>query len=227
MKFKSTLLAQASGSLAGNVFARNKGGQYIRARGLVKNSNTAAQQNVRNSLKTLSQSWTSILTETQRDAWTTYAKNVPLVNSLGDPTIISGLAMYIRCNSPRLSAGIAAVLDGPTTMTLGTFTPVTAAINHTTGWSIVFDDTDEWANADGGAMIFYQSRPLSVGVNFFKGPFQYFSITLGATMTPPISPTTPPNLFPGAAGNGYFLRIQATLADGRLTSAQILKLVAT
>lgn len=200
---------------------------YTRARANVTNPNTPRQQAVRNALSSLSQAWTSTLSQVQRESWSTYASNVSIINTLGAPINISGLAMFIRCNSPRSQAGQALVLDGPTTYTLGTFTPITAILNHSTGWAATYDNTDEWATNTGGLLLFYTSRPQSVGINFFKGPFQYAGGIPGNTITPPTPPATVNPTVPYAAGQKGFLRIQATLADGRLSSSQIVTAVAT
>lgn len=221
MKFASNLLAQASGSLAGTTFSHNKGGMYVRNRSIPTNPSTAAQQNVRNALKQLTTGWQD-LGSTDRDAWAIYASNVPILNKLGQPRPIPALAMYLRCNSPRLSneGPTAVVTGGPTIYSLATFTipSVTVTSNHPV---LAFTNTDDWAIADGGYMFVYLSKPQAPTINFFKGPYNFIGAIEGATMTPPTSPHT----FSGTTlvtPVKYFMRINVSNADGRLSSSAIL-----
>lgn len=220
MKFKSTIFAQTSGSLAGKTFAHNQGGLYTRARAIPVNPNTFAQQNVRNALKTLTGRWGSAVTAAQRAAWATYAANVPLINTLGDARPIGALSMYVRCNVPRLSnEGTAFIVDdGPTVYSLGTFSapsPTRASAN----FSIAYTNTDDWAIADGGFLFAYVSKPQSKTINFFKGPYLFLGEVAGNTMTPPTSPAVMTPAQPAMASQRYFFRFNASNADGRLTSS--------
>lgn len=221
MKFSSNLLAQASGSLAGTVFSHNKGGMYVRNRSIPTNPATAAQQNVRNALKQLTTGWAD-LTAAQRLAWSTYATNVPILNKLGAARPIPALAMYLRCNSPRLAndGPTAVVPDGPTIYSLATFTIPTISVtaNHIV---LAYTNTDDWAIADGGFMYLYVSKPQNQTINFFKGPYNFLGEIAGDTMTPPTSPHT----FSGltlVTGVRYFVRINVTNADGRLSSSALI-----
>lgn len=219
MKLKSALLTQASGSVGGATFAHNQGGMYIRARSIPTNPSSAYQTAVRNILSGLSQAWSQTLTGAQRTAWATYAANVPLISTLGDSRPVSGLSMYNRCNVPRIQAGLARVDTAPTTYTLGTFTNVTITATGSTGLlSVAFTNTDSWDSATTGALLVYSSRPQSVGINFFKGPYRYAGKIPGAG-TPPTSPQTVTSPFALTAGQKVFTQVQATLTDGRLTAA--------
>jgi hypothetical protein len=218
VKFKSNIITQASGSVGGSTFAHNQGGLYIRARSIPTNPSTAQQQAVRNALTALTGSWTSALTQAQRDAWTTYATNVPIIGTLGDSRKISGLSMYVRCNVPRLQAGVSRIDTAPTTFTLGTLTNPTVTASATSPQlSIAFTNTDAWATAAGGYMLVYASRGQSAGINFFKGPYQYAGKITGAS-TPPTTPKTIVTPFALTAGQKVFIQAVATLADGRLTA---------
>lgn len=219
MKFKSALVTQASGSAGGATFAHNSGGLYMRARSIPTNPSTAFQTAVRNILSGLSQAWSATLTTAQRTAWDTYATNVPLIGPLGDSRKVGGLAMYIRCNTPRVQAGLSSIAAAPTIFTLGTFTNPTLTITASTGLiSVAFTNTDLWASATTGALLVYSSRPQSVGINFFKGPYRLAGKIVGATV-PPTSPVSVTSPFTLTAGQKVFVQIQATLPDGRLSAA--------
>lgn len=228
MKYKSQVYSQASGSIAGTTHSHNQGGLYTRARSIPVNSNTAAQQKIRNAMATLTSRWQSVVTPAQRAAWATYASNVPLINSLGDARPIGALSMYVRCNSPRVYLDGAGLIidDGPTTMSLGTFTPISATC-AAGALSVTFDNTDDWATGDGGFLLLYGSKQLSPTINFFKGPFKIIDAITGSTMTPPTSPHADTITPAPAAGNVIYLRCNASGPDGRLSSSQIVRIVCT
>jgi len=202
----------ASGKAGAMVASHNKGGQYIRARTTPTNPRTQFQQDVRNSLSTLSSSWRS-LTQLQRTGWEIYGTQVPTTNALGDSIIISGIAAYVRANTPRLQAGLSLVSDAPTifdsgdtggfdvTLTNashGTFTLQTLPTGWTTGTSAT-------------AALLYTSRPQNVTINFFGGPYR-----LAAVLA---SPATAMGFTPAfnIGGDQMFFRARITREDGRLS----------
>ena len=231
MKFKSALVTQASGSVGGFTAAHNAGGLYLRARSIPVNVNSIAQQESRNALSALVTRWTGVLTPAQRAAWELYASNVPVTDALGDPRNISGLAMFVRCNQPRLRSGEAIVDDGPSIFTeanltpigIGTITPGAAGVATV---QVTFTNTDDWANADDGALILQLGLPQSAGVNFFAGPFRWVANQSGSGIMAPSSPVTLTSPFPIATGNRVFVRGRASNDDGRLSAPQIVSDVA-
>lgn len=226
MKFKSTVFAQASGSIGGTTFSRNKGGMYVRNRGLVKNPNTPAQQVVRTALKALTTAWVSTLSATNQAQWATYAANVPLLNALGDSRAIPALAMFVRCNSPRLIAGLAEVNTGPTVFAVANLTTPVPTVSHTTGLSTAYTNTDLWATAAGGGLLIFASKPQNASINFFKGPFNYLAKVAGAA-TAPTSPLVTAYPYTLTAGQKVFIRYIASNADGRLSADVIQATIVT
>lgn len=228
MLFKSPLLSQASGSVAGSVFSHNKGGMYMRARTTPVNPNTDAQQSVRDSMRVLVDAWTNTLTQTERDSWNLYAFNTPLLNKLGDPTKRTGQNMFVRSNLPRLHAAMPVIETAPVTFDLGSFTPLTGFTADASADTFTFNfgTTDPWANAAGGVMFIYQSRPVNPTVLFFKGPWQLGSIIEGDP-TPPTSPHTFNSLFGMTTGQRVYLKVRVGQADGRLSEPQIISALVT
>lgn len=219
MKLKSALIAQGSGSIAGSVFSHNRGGMYIRNRSIPTNPSSAFQQVVRNAMGQLSARWGSVLTQVQRDAWTTYANNVPLVDTLGDSRAVTGQNQYNRSNVPRLQAGIAGFMDAaPGNFNLGSFTPPSVTFNATTDVAAVtFTNTDAWASAVGGYMLWWFSNPQSPSIQFFKGPFRYAGKISGAA-SPPASPQNITLPFPIVVGQKVFGYCRVIQVDGRVST---------
>lgn len=227
MLFKSPVYSQASGSVAGLVYSRNAGGQYVRARVLPTNPSSPAQVFVRDAMRTLVNNWTSVLTDIQREGWNTYAFNTPTLNRVGDATHKSGQQMYIRSNIARIQSGVGAVANAPTVFNLGEFTPINTvtADGSADTISIAFNTADPWANADGGALLIYMGRPQNATRNFGKGPYQLLTAILGDSMLAPTSPVVPSSLFPLTTGQKVFLRITCCQADGRYSDAQLLQTI--
>ena len=118
MKYKSSLISVASGSLNGSTFSHNRFGAYIRNRTTPVNPSSQRQQDVRAVFTSLAADWSEVLTQAQRDAWTLYGENVETINNFGDPIHLTGINMFMRSNTVLLQAGLPQVNAGPTTFSL-------------------------------------------------------------------------------------------------------------
>lgn len=218
MKFKSHPYSEASGSIGGTVYAHNRGGQYVRARTIPVDPGSVYQQAVRMYMGTLSTAWSNILTAAQRGAWDNYADQVRIPDRLGDPRNVGGLGMYCRCNVPILQAGLTRVDDGPTTLTMPSFTAptFTNVVAGTLTVDVGFDPGDAWANEVGGALLVYASRGKTITINYFKGPYRFMDLVAGAA-SPPTSPQSMNLPFTVTAGQRVFFQARAVRADGRLS----------
>lgn len=221
MKYRGTIITDASGSLNGVTFSHNRGGAYTRNRAIPTNPNTIYQQAVRGFNAQLSSAWLNVLTPAQRAAWDVYAENVLLPDTIGEPRNAGGLGMYIRSNVPRLQAGLARVDDGPTTYNLGDVTnpSVTDADAGAGDSDVTFNESDDWVGEDGAAMLWLISRGQNASINYFKGPYRFAGTIDGDSTTPPTSPATLTLPFPVAAGQRVFYAARVTRADGRLSSS--------
>ena len=188
MLFQSAILTRGSGSIGGVVASHNAGGNYLRARTTPTDPGTSFQTAVRTTLASLQNIWTATLTQAQRDAWTTYAFNTPLLNPFGEPRTVTGLNMFTRVNVPGIQAGLPRIDDAPTDFNTGDVGLTSAAFSAAAGISISFDVTDEWVDEDDSGLLIYASRPQSIGVNFFKGPWRFAGVLLGDGITPLTSP---------------------------------------
>ena len=229
MKFKSPILSEASGSVAGLTASHNRYGMYFRQRVIPVNPATGLQVSIRGIFGNLSTAWQDSLTQTQRDAWELYASNVTLTDSLGNQVNVTGANMFIRCNTPRLQVGLPQVDDGPTEFSLGAFTQVGGVLSGSgDSYTVVFDNTDDWANEDGGGLLFYFGRPQAPTINFFKGPYRYGGIVLGDAVTAPTSPAAlTPLPWTYTSDQAGFIRCVASRADGRLSPTQRIRTIVT
>lgn len=226
MLIKSQLVTQVSGSIGGLTGSRNAGGMYFRARGLPTNPNTSRQQAVRNAVSLLATRYVEELSPSQRESWRLYAANVPLVGPLGDPRDIGPMPMYVRCNVPRIQAGLDIVDDGPTIFDQGPAVLTTANPTYQLAdpgvtpsqVSIPFDTAESWPNQDDSALLVYMSRPQNPSIERYHGPYRYVGAIEGADSDGPTPPAVLTNLpYEPAPDQHIWFRLRVTLADGRLS----------
>ncbi len=220
MLFKSALATELSGSLGGIVASHNRGGGYFRARTIPVNPATPQQEAVRGFMAFLTDAWSNVLTQVQREAWDTYAENVEITGPLGDPRNIGGLAHYVRSNVVRMQSPLPRVDDAPTKFGIGGYSPPTFASPSEATQDVLctFGALDNWVNETQAAMIVYTSRPQNPSINFFKGPYRLADRILGSQPAPPPSPATLVLAFPFIEGQKIFFRVNVTRANGRLST---------
>lgn len=216
MKFKSALVTQISGSIGGMTGSRNAGGLYFRGRAMPSNPNTPGQQAIRQTFGSLTNAW-HLLTQAQRDDWAVYAQNVPLPDRLGDQRNVSGQNQFVRANAPRVQAGLAIISAAPTTFNIGN-TPVPAAELVVDDAGTVSVNVTVGTPGIAGNILSYVSRPQTATINYFRGPYQLIGATAFASPGSAAVTAGGASPFAQAIGQKVFLRVQCTLADGRLSA---------
>ena len=93
----SALISEMRNKLNGSVFARNRGGAYLRTKVTPTNPMTIAQVQARSLLTSFSQAWRG-LTEDQRQAWLSVVDQWSRTDVFGDVVNPSGSTLYIRLN---------------------------------------------------------------------------------------------------------------------------------
>ena len=208
----------ASGSIAGNVFARNRFGNYMRARTKPINPNSPRQTAARLITTFLAEQWReSPMTQAKRDAWETYAAAINWQNALGEVVHLTGFQHFIRSNARRLACSLAIVSDAPTILSLpGADTAFAIAANATTQKiTVTFDDTVDWCDEAGGALQVHQGLPQNPTRNFFGGPWRFADSIDGSVGTPPTTPTDIDPSFVLVAGQKIWGKASLVRADGR------------
>jgi len=212
-------VVQMAGSIGGTTFARNRFGNYARARTKPTNPNTQQQQKVRSSIAALTARWSQILTADQRTAWNLYAANLNMLNRLGETVQLSGFNHYIRSNMLLLQNDLTPVDAGPTIFELPAKDPTLAitASEITQQISITFDNTLDWANETGGYMFKFQGIPQNPQRNFFTGPWRLLGHIDGNDATPPTSPDDQSTAFAITELQRQWLYARIARKDGRLS----------
>lgn len=204
-----------SGKVGGQVFARNRGGAYVRSRVNVVNPNTPLQQAVRGYFGQLAGQWYNFLTADERDSWTNWAAGTPRRNRIGGVIFLSGNSAFVGANTLRKQLQLPTVneVTGPNLLALmsapGTLT-ISAAPKRAILSGISVDD--EW-NQPGGALGLYISKPQNPTVEFFKGPYQLAGKLTGGTVGLTAGTITfSQNL---VVGMKTFYRLASSAPDGR------------
>ena len=213
-------IVSISGAMGGNVYARNRSGNYIRANTKPINPNTTRQQAVRNAMSDLVNRWSNVLTAAQRAAWDLYGVNVAVLNRLGESVYLTGQNHYIRSNSALARLGLTIVDDGPTIFTLPDVdtTFAVAGSEATNELTVTFDNTEAWANEDDAYLLLHCGVPQNAARNFFNGPWRYAGRVDGDATTPPATGATIAAPFVMTSGQHIWVYGRIVRADGRISN---------
>jgi hypothetical protein len=221
MKFASQVYTNVSGSVGGLVYSHNKGGMYTRGRAIPVNPNTDSQIAARSALSMAAADWNS-LTEANRQLWRDYAETQNHVDKIGNSILWSGQQEYIAANSMLMAVGEAVVTVPPLVLTKPEFDVSDMDIDDTQAVTIVTNTLPVLANSN---IFASYSRPVSPGINFFKGPFQRaaapMDVSAGGTGF------AGPSTFPAEAGQAVWGCFVLVLADGRYTRKVIRSTIVT
>ncbi len=213
-------IVQMSGSIAGDVHARNRFGNYIRPRTKPVNPNSTRQVIMRSFLTFFAEAWREVLTAGQRIEWETYAAAVAWTNRLGETVHLTGFNMFMRSNTIIGDIGGTEVDDGPANLNLpaqdGTII-ITASV-AAQQFSIAFDDGMDWAGEDDAYLYVLHGRPQNATRNFFKGPWRGKTFLTGNTAVPLVSPLVNTALFTLVLGQRADLKFRIVRADGRVSN---------
>lgn len=212
-------IIQMSGSMAGNTYARNRYGNYVRSRTKPVNPSTSRQQSVRASLAYLTEYWSETLTALQRTAWGTYADAVAMKNKLGEAIHLSGFNHFIRSNSNLVRGSRTLVADGPVVFTLPDQDPTfsVSASEATQQISIAFDDGLSWATEDGGHLFYLHGQPQNPQRNFFAGPYKGITFIDGIDPGGAVTPDLATYFYGLSEGQHIWVAARIIRADGRLS----------
>ena len=209
-----------SGSVAGNTHARNRFGNYIRARTKPINPNTARQIAVRATLAFLTTRWAEELTGVIRYAWNQYAQNVAMKNKLGETVFLTGFNHYIRSNSILKTQGLALVDAAPITFELPAEDPsfAVALSEGSQQITVTYDAAMTWNNEDGGFLHIFQGQPQNTQREFFGGPWRFVGHVSGIDPAGPAGPFVVNVQFAVGEGQRQWVYARIQRADGRISN---------
>lgn len=211
-------IVQMSGSIAGTTFARNRFGNYARARTKPINPKSARQCGARIMIMMLAEQWREDpMTAAKREAWETFANAIAWNNKLGESIKLSGYNHFIRSNAALLAAGGTMVTDGPTILSLppGDELFVGTASAATQKISVVFDDAKDWAKETGAFLSVQMGEPKPASRNFFGGPWRFAGAIPGVDTTGVSSPADIDPGFVLVEDQKIWIRARIIRLDGR------------
>lgn len=213
-------VVQMSGSIAGSTFARNRYGNYARARTKPINPKTDRQVAVRAAMAALTSRWSQTLTGVQRTAWNLYGSSVTMKNRLGENIFLTGFNHYIRSNHWRQRIGVVPIDAGPVIFELPEADPaLSIAISEATNqFTVTYDALLDWADEDGGFLIVWNGQPQNAQRNFFAGPWRHLNQVTGVNGAPPASPAAMGASFVYSEGQRAWVYARILRADGRLSA---------
>lgn len=160
------LAQDVRGSLVGTTFSRNKGGSYVRGKVSPVQPVSAHSSRARAIFGELSQRWSTVLDDSQRQAWKAFAGSHTFVNVFGDAITLGGIAMYVSVNRAVGQVGKPYVDDppdifaAPSVMSSAIAGTVTAGVLSALTQATVISD----ALPTDGTMYIFATPPLSPGV---------------------------------------------------------------
>lgn len=176
MKIKySALVSGTSGKLNGSVAATNRGGAYLRNKGVVTNPQSVSQQLNRSRFGALSSQFRG-LTSSQIAAWNTAAATFPYTDQFGDVRYLSGLSLFIQLNTNLIIAGQAQISDPPVKQTFPSWDPANSTCLINVGSdpapTLSFEYQFDVANMAGFTGVFRATPPLDPSVSYVKNLFR-------------------------------------------------------
>lgn len=217
-------VVQMSGSIAGSTFARNRFGNYARARTKPVNPNSPRQTGARAAIMMLAEQWREApMTALIRAGWETYAQSVNWLNKLGETVKLTGFNMFMRANTVLLRAGAPIVTAAPLDLGLpaGDPTMVISALSAAAQtFTITFDDGFDWCSEDGAYLIVDAGSPQNPTRTFFGGPWRFNNSVIGSAGVPIVSPILAKTISAWTAieGQQIWFRFSIIRADGRVST---------
>lgn len=196
------------GSIGGSTFARNAGGNYIRARRKPVNPMSTRQVARRTALAWLTTYWSKTLTAQQRADWRAYAAGTTWTNRLGQVIEINGLAAFLRLNALERLVPNAPHAAAPTAMGhAGGVTATFAAESDTTKIQLDEPTGAFDKSTDDDVLFLFQGLPQEAGRQMHPSGFRYIGVCEGDSMTPPTFPLEFTSAYTMAAGQLVTLRL--------------------
>lgn len=170
------MMTDASGKLGGHVFAKNRGGSYVRTKGIPTNPQTAAQSTVRSQFAAVSSAWSG-LTDAQRATYNNSVAAYAKTDIFGDLRNPSGKALFQRLNGNLALFGlpILTVCPQPLPVASPKLASATADISDTTIMVVGNNDFPE------SNVLVFATPAVSPGTSFIKNDLRVVQAETGAT----------------------------------------------
>lgn len=174
-------IGNASGSIAGTTYSRNRYGAYTRNRTRPVVSTSTAAINQKAIFGDISRSWQG-LSAANKQAWKDWAAQNPVIDRLGVSQVLAPNVAYMKCAVTLQAFGVAPYDNPPNKPAPITIIPASVSATTTPqALSITLSDTD--LPDDIGLQI-YGVAPGSSGVNYVENLMKLVSKVTAGTASP-------------------------------------------
>lgn len=173
--------ADIRGKINGSVFARNRGGAYVRTKVTPLNPQTTAQVAARSLLTGLAQNFRS-LSQDQITAWNNAVTQWQTTDVFGDLVSPTGLALYVRLNANIQNGGGSPISTPPSPVGADALTSLTLTADVS---SSEFDVAFAPATVPANHALYVESTSmLSPGINNANSRFRFIGVAAAAATSP-------------------------------------------
>lgn len=185
MKIKySALVSATSGKLNGSVAASNRGGAYLRNKGVTSNPQTVSQQLNRSQFGAISSQFRA-LTPEQITAWNLAAQDFPVIDRFGDTRYLSGLALYVQLNKNLADIGLPAISNPPAKQAFPQFASasLTVNVNPNVATNFTSEVTTSGESLVPFTALFRFTPSVSPSVSYVKNRYRNMPLGLPSSAT--------------------------------------------
>jgi hypothetical protein len=176
MKVKfGAIVVDGRGKLGGHVFAKNRGGNYMRTKVTPVNPQTARQTAVRSLFGAIASAWSS-LTQTQRDSFGGLVEAYSSTNIFGDIKSPSAIALHQKLNFNLGNSGQAQITTAlaPIAVPNSAVTDAEYEVGSTAFFVNYAGDTT------GSKVLIFATTSLSQGTKFVKDKLRQIGVVDGS-----------------------------------------------
>lgn len=213
------IVTQISGKLGGHVFARNRGGAYMRTNATPNNPQTPFQTNVRTILAAISSAW-SALTDSERNTWNDSTDDFSRTDQFGDIRNLSGKALFQGLNQNLQNVGLAVINSAPESLPVPRAQLTGVDGNEGSGDLNLELDGD----TTGSKILVFATPAMTQGTSFIKNKLRVVQFTAGgAPATLNIGLTYGARFSPVLEGQNIHVGVVVINASGQASPIQVLK----
>lgn len=169
-----SMVVDISGKLGGHVYAKNKGGNYVRTKATPLNPQSTAQMAIRGQFASISSRW-SELTDPQRESFNGFVSSYATTDIFGDIRNPSGKALFQKLNQNLVNSGQAQidVCVAPSNVSFANV--IGASVNVANETFLV----DSQGDTTGQRILFFATKPVSAGTKFVKNDMRVIGVVNG------------------------------------------------
>jgi hypothetical protein len=214
------IVVDMSGKLGGHVFAKNRGGNYMRTKTTPTNPRTSFQSAVRAMFATISSGW-SALTDANRKSFENLVGAYAKTNVFGDLKSPTAKALYQRLNQNLMLSGQAVIATA-----LPPAAVIAPLVNTATATAIDGSIAINFESASIGSQILISATPvLSHGTTFIKNKLRQIAVEAGTPSNVISLPTEYTERFGSfVAGDNVWISVVYINNQGQASPPQSAKL---